>query len=330
MIRKTSLSLGLLLLTFFTVCNEASANQNASLPKVIEINNIAQNPEGIEFNKNDNTFLLSSLNAGPIIKVSPDGNYTAFSSGEKFPLSTAGIHIDYKHNRLLAASFNGLEIMDTDPATKGVSFLRIYNLSTGVLEKQVNLSSLVPDAATYFANDVTVDEQGNAYVSDWYAQVIYKVTLDGKATVFWKNNTGIASGINGLDYHKDGYLLASLLSVNKKGVYIDYALVKIPLNNPKSAKQVSIDDAHFRGFDGMIIDANNEVIGVTNNGKSPGGNLLAKLKSDDNWKSAKVIKVKSMKPSTTVASTPENRNYVIHQDFTDNAKTTWEIEEIKF
>ena len=100
----------------------------------------------------------------PIIKVKSDGSYQAFTRGEKYPLSTAGLQIDYKHNRLLVAGFNGKEAMDNDPKTKGVSFLRVYNLKTGVIEKSINLSSLAPNANAYFANDIAVDNDGNAYI----------------------------------------------------------------------------------------------------------------------------------------------------------------------
>ena len=157
------------------------------IPNTITLDSIAQNPEGIEFNKNNNTFLLSSLNATPIIKVNLDGTFKPFTSGEAYPVSTAGLQIDYKNNRLLVAGFNGMELYDQDPKTKGMSALRIYNLETGVLEKDINLSSLVPDAPAYFANDVAVDDQGNSYISDWYAGVVYKVDMGGNASVFWKN-----------------------------------------------------------------------------------------------------------------------------------------------
>jgi hypothetical protein len=87
-------------------------------PKTIVVKDLAQNPEGIEFNKNDNTFLLSSLNALPVLKVNLDGSFKAFTSGEKFLLSTAGLEIDYERNRLLVAGFNGTELFDEDPKTK--------------------------------------------------------------------------------------------------------------------------------------------------------------------------------------------------------------------
>lgn len=310
-----------------TSCKEEKTIQ---FPEQIKIENIAQNPEGIEYNKKDHTFFLSSLNAGPIIKVKLDGSYKAFTSGEPYPMSTAGIQIDYKRNRLLVAAFNGMELMDKDPKTKGMSNLRIYNLKTGVMEHDINLSSLVPDAQAYMANDVAVDNAGNVYISDWYAAVVYKVDLAGKASVLWHNETGIASGANGLDFHSDGYLLVSLVRVNEKGLYANYGLVKVPVNDPKSASVVSISNSGFTGFDGMLLNAKGNVVGVTNNGKMPGGNSLIELESKNGWESAEVIHSKAIKASTTVAVTAENKNYVIHQDFLSNTAKEWTIKEIKF
>lgn len=301
-----------------------------NFPDALTLENIAQNPEGIEYNKNDKTFLLSSLNATPILQVNLDGTFKPFTSGEKFPMSTAGLQIDYKRNRLLATAFNGMELFDNNPATKGISNLRIYNLKTGVIEHDINLSSLVPDADAFFANDVAVDNDGNAYITDWYANVIYKVDLKGNASVFWNNNSGITAGPNGIDFHPKGYLLVSLVAVDDKGLYSDHGLVKIPVDNPNSATNVAISDSKFSGFDGLVINAKGNIIGVTNNGKTPGGNTLMELSGKNDWKSATVINSKEITASTTVALTPKNMYYVINQDFSNSTPETWTIERIKF
>jgi len=315
-----------LVLGLSTAC---SNNNSSNAPKNMTITDIAQNPEGIEYDKNDNTFLLSSINASPIIKVNKDGSYTPFTSGEPFPLSTAGLQVDYARNRLLVAAFNGTELFDDNNSTKGASFLRIYNLKTGVMEKSVNLDFLAPNAKTYFANDIAVDNAGNAYISDWYANVIYKVDINGKASLFWKNNTDVKGGPNGLDF-KDDNLLVSLLNVNDKFVYANYGLLKIPVNNVAQAKMVTVENDGYTGFDGMAFNTQGNIVGITNNGKEAGGNVLMELSSKNNWNSAQIVHSKPIKASTTVAITPENQNYVIHQDFSDNGKTTWEIEKIRF
>lgn len=327
--------LAAVLLTIFASCKKETTDDTPAtftFPDTVKVEGIAQNPEGIEYNKNDSTFFLSSINAGAIIKVNLDGTYTAFTSGEAYPMSTAGLQIDYANNRLLAAAFNGTELMDDDPATKGVSNLRIYNLETGVLEKDINLSSLAPqESFAYFANDIAVDNNGNAYISDWYARVIYKVDLAGNATLFWKNETDIAGGPNGLDIHPDGYLLVSLLNVDQAtGLYADYGLVKIPVNAPETATVVNFSNTGFTGFDGMVLTTEGKIIGISNNGTAPGGNMLLELEGANNWETAKVVNSKAVTASTTVAITPEKLNFVINQDFANGAKENWIIEQIKF
>ena len=303
------------------------ADEHPTFPDVIVTEGITQNPEGIEYNKNDQTFFLSSLNSAPIIKINLDGTFRPFTSGESYSLSTAGLQIDYDRNRLLAASFNGMELFDDDPATKGLAHLRVYNLATGAIEQDINLSSLIPDASAYFANDVAVDNEGNVYVSDWYASVVYKVDLEGNPSVFWRNNSGIPGGPNGLDFHPDGYLLVSLIN---DGTYSEHGLVKIPIMDPDSATNVDISDSDFSGFDGMVVHTNGNVIGVTNNGKSPGGNMLIELSGKNDWESAEVINSKAITTSTTVAITPDSKYFVINQDFSSNFADTWKIEQIKF
>ncbi|CAA6798427.1 MAG: Unknown protein [uncultured Aureispira sp.] len=313
-----------------TSCKEEVVIPEIDFPDTITVENIAQNPEGIEYNKNDNTFLLSSINASPVLKVNLDGTHTPFTSGDAFPLSTAGLQIDYDRNRLLVAGFNGLELQDGDPSTKGAAFLRIYNLETGVIEHDINLSALAPNASSYFANDIAVDNDGNVYVSDWYAKVVYKVDLAGTASLFWGNTTAIPGGPNGLDFQPDGYLLVSVLNVNNLGLYSDFGLIKIPVNEPDSAKIVTISDSKFTGFDGMVLKDDGNVVGVTNNGTSPGGNMLIELSGNNNWESADVVNSKAITSSTTVAVTEENGQYIINQDFSNSAKETWTIERIEF
>ena len=80
----------------------------------------------------------------------------------------------------------------------------------------------------------------------------------------------------------------------------------------------------------MVINSNGKVIGVTNNGKSPGGNTLIELSGNNDWETAEIINSKSITASTTVAVTPENMHYVINQDFSDNFSETWTIERIEF
>lgn len=329
---KKMLILAAVGLCTLTACKKETVDNTdaISFPDSIAVEGVAQNPEGIEYDENGHRFFLSSLNAGPILKVNLDGTNEAFTSGDPFPLSTAGLEVDADRNRLLAAGFNGQELLDNDSTTRGTAFLRSYNLTTGAMELNVNLSFLLPNANAYFANDVAVDQDGNVYITDWYADAVYKVDTAGTASLFWTDNTGLAGSPNGIDVHPDGYLLVSLVRVNQMGQYADYGLVKIPLNDATAATTVSISNTNFRGFDGMLLSPEGKLIGVSNDGTNPGGNLLLELSSTDNWSSAQLLNQKAITASTTVALTEENENYVIQQDFADAAATSWLIEKISF
>jgi hypothetical protein len=294
----------------------------------IKIQGLALNPEGIEYHHHDRSLFLSSLNALPITKVDLHGNHTPFSHGEPFPLSTAGLQIDQKHQRLLAASFNGNALLDNNASTKGVSYLRIYDLKKGALTHDVPLSHLLPNANAYFANDIAVDEKGNSYISDWYGNAIYRVDLQGNATLFWSNHLSIQGGPNGLDYHPDGYLLVSLLNVNPKGLYSNYGLIKIPLQDPSNTTVVDLKGTQFSGFDGMVLTPNGTILGISNDQKSAGGNLLLELSSNDQWQSATQIATTPISPSTTLALSPTLEKFILHQDFSNSTATTWRVEKM--
>lgn len=312
------------MLLLLAACGGTSS-PGSTYPDEILVSGVAQNPEGIELDVTTESFFLSSLNAGPILRIEMDGSHTPFSSGEPFPLSTAGLQIDHARNRLLAAGFNGAELLDEDPETRGVSFLRIYDLDTGAHRQDVALSTLLPDAPAYFANDIAVDADGNAYISDWYAGVVYKVDVEGNASVFWTNTSVVPGGPNGLDAHPDGYLLVSVLNDPS---YTEYALVKVPFDAPESAADVQIAGADFHGFDGMVLTSTGAVVGVTNDGASPGGNVLLELESTDGWVSANVTTRVAIPASTTVARTADDHFFVINQDFSDGAATSWTIQQI--
>jgi len=306
-------------------CSEDNDEIDIALPPSITLNAPAQGPEGIEYDQNTQSFLLSSVNGLPIIKVDFDGTVMSFANGEAFPLSTAGLHIDNTRNRLLAAAFNGLEAFDTLATTVGQSNLRIYDLETGLLEQDILLSDLSPGAFGYFANDLAVDDAGNVYVSDWFANVIYRVDINNNASLFWEN-PNLSAWPNGMDFHPDGYLLVSLINDN----YSEYGFVKIPIVNPQDAQNVVIPGNGFSGFDGMVINEKGNVIGVTNDGTNPGGNLLIELMSSDDWVTASIVNSRSITPSTTVAIIPNDEYYVINQDFQNNSADEWTIEKIEF
>ncbi len=89
-----------------------------------------------------------------------------------------------------------------------------------------------------FLNDITVDDQGNVYISDSNGNAIY-VVRNGKSELFIKSAQ--VSGVNGL-YFKDGILLAGTQD----------RIIKI---NPVN-KEISDYILNTGGIDGLVPDGN--------------------------------------------------------------------------
>lgn len=269
-------------------------------------------PEGIEYNKNNNTFLLGSLTMGNVIEVDLEGNYTNFTNDESL-LSSAGIHVDYEGDRLLVTSF--------DPAAffggKSIAALNIYKLSTKEKIDEVSFLELVPEAELITPNDIAVDADGNVYITDFLGDVIYKVNQNYEASIFMEDKD-ILDGPNGLDFHPDGYLLVS----NLKGDQ----LLKIPVDKPADVSIVEINDELFSGMDGVVYKADGKLVGVTS------FETLVELSSTDNWTTATVDNSKALSsPGTTVAVTPEGKQYALLTDVVNpDVFTNWVIELIEF
>jgi hypothetical protein len=231
----------------------------AAVPDQIVIEHRNLFPEGIEFDEGDQRFLISSVTQGTIHRVAGDGTLEPFIEDEELQMST-GIEIDRLHNRLLVANTSHSE----DQAMLGA-----YDLETGQRIFMVNLSDLYP-GADHVANDVAVDTNGIAYVTDTYVPVIYRVDMEGQVSRLIVD--GILIYINGIIAHPDGYLIL--------GAYPNL-LLKIPIKEPEIAQIKLADDIEFDTTDGIILRPDGSLIMVT----FP-DSIIYQLDSDDNWASA--------------------------------------------
>ena len=295
-------------------CSDDDSDDDTDIVFPQEVTVVFENlrPEGIEYNKNNTTFLLGSLTMGDVYEVDFEGNYTNFTNDDELQAS-AGIHIDYVGDRLLVTNF--------DPTAfaggKSLAALNVYKLSTKEKIEQVSFLDLIPDANFFTPNDITVDASGNIYITDFLGHAIYKVDENYEASIF-SNDTTMLNGPNGIDYHLGGYLLVSNL--------LGSQLLKIPVDKPDEIEQVVIDSELFSGMDGVVYKADGNLIGITS------FETLIELSSDDNWATATVENSKALStPGTTVAYTPEGNQYALLTDVTNPAIfTNWVIELVEF
>lgn len=284
----TKLLFGLLVVLLVSAVPVAVLAQDDMLPEVVEVAQPGIMPEGIEYDEAGGRFLVGSLTQGTIFQFGDDGAATPFVEDADL-VSSVGIHIDEVNNRLLVNNSDSNVFFSPDEANPFAA-LAAYDLETGERAFYVDLTDLYESPA-HFANDVTSDADGNAYVTNSFAPVIYQVTPDGEASIFVENelfaNENI--GLNGIDYHPDGYLLAAVGGAG--------AIFKIPLDDPNNVTQVEIDGSY--GIDGMALDANNDLVAVAS---VEDGQAVVMLGSDDGWASAHELgRVETDGNATTLA-----------------------------
>jgi len=258
-----------------TSCSDDS-DSDPDAPDTITFTQSALYPEGVQYDASNNRFLVGSQTRGTVGQVKDDGTYSAFAEDAQL-VSTIGLNVDDARSRVLVAiSDPGYNTARTTAATKGkLAAVAIFNLTNGQRIDYVNLSSLRPDAAGHFANDIAVDGQGNVYVTDSFAPIIYKIDAQGTATVFLENNQLAAPagafGLNGIVYHPDGYLL---VAKSDEG-----ALFKVPISTPASFTKVTTS-VNLKGADGLLLRDNTTLLAVAN-----AQSTVYRLTTTDGWAS---------------------------------------------
>ncbi|RZK19702.1 MAG: hypothetical protein EOO56_13700 [Hymenobacter sp.] len=304
--RLTALAAGLLGL--LPGCSKDS-DSAASTPSRITVPQAGLSPEGIQYDETNKRFIVSSRTQGRIGTVRDDSTYTLLADDPHL-VSTIGLNLDATRQRLLAAVSDGgtNPTRSTSTTLRKLAALAIFNPSSGALLSYVDLGALRP-ALQHFANDIAVDAQGNAYVTDSFAPIIYKVDAQGVATVFLENaqfSGGTAFGLNGIVYHPDGYLLVAKTS--------DGTLFKVPIANPTGFTTVTSTQS-LVGADGMLLLDNTTLLVVAGS-----QNTVFRLASTDAWGSTRATGsfATGAVSATTITRRNTNEAFVLYP-YTANA-----------
>ncbi len=301
---------------FLFLCSAANAQS-------IEFTSTELYPEGTAYTKAQKIFFVSSLHYGKIGKVDLTGKYTEFINDDEL-VSTIGILADEKRNSLYVCISDPGVSVKTNAASQGkLAKVAAYDLTTGKRKFIADLGALNKEGGN-FANDVTVDNGGNLYVTNSASPIIYKITQTGNAVVFatsdmWK---GEGFNLNGIVFHKDGYLLAA--QSNTGSIY------KISIAAPKNITKVNAPA--ITGADGLVLGKQNELLVISNSSQK-----VTRLILDSRGESAKADGEAATKLSfPTTGVFVKGKYYVLNaklnEIFDPKATRTsnFLIEEIKF
>jgi len=236
-------------------------------------------PESVKYNKRTGRHILSSVRYGGIYTVEENGAYQQLVSDDRL-IGSIGIQINEQRDRLYVVNSDlGVSVRKSSAGTNRLASLGIYELSSGNQIDMINLGDPRPNGEPHFTNDPALDDEGNVYITDSLAPVIYKVDTQGNASVFLEDAdrlVGEGFSLNGIAYHPDGYFI-----VAKKNEGI---LFKVPLANP-SLQKIEMQNTYL-GADGVVLVNENELVLIANRvaGKATDGAIA--IMTNDGWKTA--------------------------------------------
>lgn len=286
------------------VAQPAAAASIAAPPAVIHGSAPTLHPEGVTWDPSRRSFLVGSLRHGTVSIVKADGS-TRTLANEPRIVSTIGVHVDARRNRVLAAYADyGVGTRSTPETVLKQAGLAIFDLETG---RTKHLVDLAMGSGPHVANDFAIDPAGNAYVTDSTSDKIYRVDTKGRATVLVQSPrlaSPVGDGMNGIVWHPDGYLLAVRYDVG--------LLLRIPLSRPDRLEEVRLDRP-LVGGDGLALRPDGSLLVASNAlGQRPEG-AVSVLRTRDGWRSATTVRESApwADPAPTTAAVSPYGTYVL-------------------
>jgi sugar lactone lactonase YvrE len=268
-------------------------------------------PEGIEYDEKNGRFLTGSLAEGTVFRIGTDGAVVPFVMDPDL-VSSVGIEVDETHGRLFVCNSDRAVFGGNSP---GQAKLGIYDLTSGARIAMVDLTASMrrkPEDAAFFANDVAVDGDGNAYVTDSRQNAVYKVGADQMPTILYRFEPAEGLALNGIVYHSDGYLI----------VIGGPKLYKITVGDPAKMTEVELAEP-VPGADGMVFLPDGRLAVVSNSQSK-----VFALASTDGWNSAAVAATAGFEGQATTAAVAQGDVYVVQPHFNDQEPPV--IERVTF
>lgn len=281
----------------------------ARTPHVVNFRSLNLYPEGLTWDPSAQHFIVGSQHHRTIHSVSDAAVVETLISDPTLPQNATilGLAIDSIHNRLLA-------LVHSAAPLPPFNALAAYDLRS---RRRVFLSLLddeTPGVITikrHVANDVAVDFNGNAYVTNSAGNFIWKVDKDGEASVFSRSPVFSESpsavdpdapfsecGLNGIAYVSKGYLLVVQSNTGK--------MFKVNADDGLARRVLLTEDLVWA--DGIAVRSDGVVLVVSHH-------TLWFIKSHDSWAEGVVYDKTALnqeKFATSVTVGGEDRAYVLY------------------
>ncbi len=258
-------------------------------------------PESGSYDPAGRAFYVGSETQGSITRVDADGTESLFfDPPPSSSLRTLGLTIDAEARRLWVC------VDDTVTESQSV---RTFDLSTGMPEIQFDLASAAADAT---CNDIALDSEGVAYVSDSANPRVYRANVLGEVIEIWADDPLLAPdagifGGNGIAVTEDGqYVILSKTILSSATP----RLLRIERANPTNISGITTTPEITMTADGIsFLDGDLYVAAV-------GSGEIFRLTSADQWMTATVT-TSMQQVGTSTVRPAEGDLYGIYSDITN-------------
>ncbi|UZR94213.1 SMP-30/gluconolactonase/LRE family protein [Chondrinema litorale] len=242
----------------FTDLTNKIAHQNTLINLTKEVTTVQgkYHPEGIAYDAKKNTFYISSIRKGLILKVDRNGEVSTFYNANKNTWSVSGLAIDKKRNRLWACTVATPNFENYKKEDEGKSAILCFNLANGDLLKRYDIQ----DENQHWFGDLTINKLGKVYITDSSFPAIYQTEFEADSLQLLAQYPELKS------------LQGIALSSNEKSLYfVDYVkgILKVDIAKPELTYLVKhhMHPYHLKGIDGLYFYKNTLV--AIQNGVKP-------------------------------------------------------------
>ena len=229
-------------------------------------------PEGLGIDSKANIY-TTQFHTGEVIMLKDDGSYDHIawvpSKEESGKGRLVGLDLDKSDNIYVAytenSKYDAGDFLDPlHPACRDATVTRsgVYKIDA----RTRKVTALATRAAGWpfcFPDDVTIDSQGNIYMSDLTYAAIWKISPDGKKVDLWSADpllnwparpyAGVFLGVNDLVLDKQE---KNIIAVTDG----DPMVLRIPIKNDGSAGEPQVlQPSGWSPFDGVEVDARGNI-----------------------------------------------------------------------
>jgi hypothetical protein len=155
-------------------------------------------PEGIAYDPMDGSFYLGSTHKCKIIKIDNKKRISDFTKQRQDGLvSVLGMQVDSKRRFLWAVTSYGFYKANLPKELLGTTGVFKYDMQTKELIKKY----MLPQEENHMLNDLTIDSNGDVYVTDWRIPAIYMISADEDT---FEKVIDLPRRPNGIDFSNDG------------------------------------------------------------------------------------------------------------------------------